>query len=60
MTEQLNQLLEGTPLSALVKPGQKIALLEHNMTVGDALCVRIEGIAAFLKISTHFSPIHPH
>jgi hypothetical protein len=39
MTEQLRQILEGTNLSALVKPAQKIALLEHNMTVGDALRV---------------------
>jgi hypothetical protein len=47
MTEQLNRLLDGTPLSALVKPGQKIALLEHNMTVGDALCVRIRKFKHF-------------
>ena len=40
MTEQLKSILEGQPLSALVKPGQKIVLLEHNMTVGDALRVR--------------------
>jgi hypothetical protein len=47
MTE-LKEILENAPLSALVKPGQKIALLEHNMTVGDALRVSPEQIHPFL------------
>lgn len=39
---ELQAILERTPLAQLVKPDQKIVLLEHNMTVADALKVRLD------------------
>jgi len=38
---ELRSLLDDTPLSALVQQGQQIVVLEHNMTIGDGLRVRM-------------------
>lgn len=42
------QLLEGTTIAQLCRPRQKIVLLEHNQSVGDALLVGAAGQAVVL------------
>lgn len=56
---ELQAILERTPLAQLVKPNQNIVLLEHNMSVGDALKVRLRWPRPRRSVETHVGLLSP-